>query len=126
MIVLLYFHRRLGFKIFLSYLVINLVGVAVLATTAEMVIPTAFERHMAVMADIMGERIGIPAEELEADLFTSFRAAVMEALALAALSMLLVAAAVSYLISRRVVAQVTEMKNASPLILSASTKRWKG
>jgi signal transduction histidine kinase len=111
--VLFYFRRRLGFKIFLSYLVIILVGVTVLATTAEMVIPSAFERHMAVMADIMGERIGIPAEELEADLFTSFRAAVTEALALAALSALLVAAAASYLISRQVVAPVTEMKNAS-------------
>lgn len=111
--VIFYFRRRLGFKIFLSYLVIILVGVSVLATTAEMVIPSAFERHMAVMADVMGERIGIPAEELESDLFTSFRAAVTEALALAALSALLVAAVASYLISRQVVAPVTEMKNAS-------------
>jgi signal transduction histidine kinase len=111
--VLAHLRRKLGFKIFLSYLVIILVGVTVLATTAELVIPNAFERHMAVMTDIMGERMGIPTEELEMDLFASFRAAVTEALTLAALSALLVAAVASYLISRQVVAPVTEMKNAT-------------
>lgn len=105
--------RRLGLKIFLSYLVIILVGVTVLATTAELVIPNAFERHMAFMADFMQDTPETSPEDLEMDLFTSFRAAVIEALTLAALSALFVAAVASLLISRQVVAPVTEMKNAS-------------
>jgi signal transduction histidine kinase len=108
-----YIRRRLGVKLFLSYLVIILVGVTVLATAAELTIPSAFERHMAFMADVMEDEIGVPAEQLETDLFISFRTAVTEALTLAALSALLVALAASLLVSRQVVAPVTEMKKAS-------------
>jgi signal transduction histidine kinase len=108
-----FFRRHLGLKLFLSYLVIIFVGVIVLATAAELTIPNAFDRHMAFMAEVMEDEIGVPSDKLEADLFISFRAAVTEALTLAALSALLVALAASLLISRQVVAPVTEMKKAS-------------
>jgi hypothetical protein len=45
-------------------------------------VPSAFERHMAAMAVIMGNM----APAMEMDLFTNFRNAVNEALALAALA----------------------------------------
>ena len=49
-----FIRRHLSLKLFLSYLVIIVVGVAVLATAAELAVPTAFERHMAAMAEMMG------------------------------------------------------------------------
>ena len=41
--------KRLGIKLFFSYLVVVLVGVLVLATTAQLAIPAAFNQHMAGM-----------------------------------------------------------------------------
>ena len=41
-----YLRRHLSLKLFLSYLVMIVVGVTVLATTAELAVPSAFDRHM--------------------------------------------------------------------------------
>jgi histidine kinase len=107
-----YVRRHLSLKLFVSYLVVIVVGVVVLATAAELAVPTAFERHMAAMAEIMGgEAMG-----MDADLFTNFRHAVTEALVLAGSAAILVALAVSALVSRRVVLQVQEMQTASQRI----------
>jgi len=101
--------RHLSWKLFLSYLVVILVGIVVLASAAEFVVPSAFERHMAVMAAMMGGA----AMGMEMDLFTNFRGAVNEALALSTLSAFLVAVAVSVFVSRRIVTPVREMMIAS-------------
>ncbi len=101
--------RHLGRKLFLSYLIVILVGTVVLASAAEFLVPNAFDRHMAAMAVIMGNM----APEMELDLFTNFRSAVNEALALAALAAFLVAIVVSLFVSRRIVAPVREMMVAS-------------
>ncbi len=101
--------RHLGWKLFVSYLVVILVGTVVLASAAEFLVPSAFERHMAAMAVIMGNM----APEMELDLFTNFRNAVNEALALAALAAFLLAIVVSLFVSRRIVAPVREMMVAS-------------
>lgn len=106
--------RHLAWKLFLSYLIVILVGVVVLASAAELAIPRSFNRHMAAMASMMGDMMGTG--ELESDLFSNFRAAVNEALLLAALASLLSAVIVSLLISRRVVAPVREMMAASSRI----------
>ena len=102
-------HRHLSWKLFLSYLVVILVGIVALAVTAEFAVPTAFDRHMSAMADMMGG----PMRGLGMDLFTNFRSAVVEALAMAALSALLAAVIVSLFVSRRVVLPVQEMMTAS-------------
>lgn len=104
--------RHLGWKLFVSYLVVILVGTLVLASAAEFLVPSAFERHMAAMAVMMGNL----APEMELDLFTNFRNAVNEALALAALAAFLVAIVVSLFVSRRIVAPVREMMVASQRI----------
>jgi len=104
--------RHLSWKLFLSYLVVISVGIVVLASAAEFAVPTAFDRHMAAMAAMMGGR----SSALEQDFFTNFRNAVTEALSLAAVAAFLAAVAVSLFVSRRVVLPVQEMMTASQRI----------
>ena len=104
--------RRLSWKLFLSYLVIVVVGMVVLASAVEFAVPTAFERHMAAMTAMMGGA----SQELEESFFVNFRNAVTEALTLAAVAAFLAAVALSLLISRRVVLPVQEMMTASQRI----------
>jgi histidine kinase len=113
LIVLNAFRRRLGWKLFLSYLVVIFVGVIVLASTAELAIPRSFNRHLASMASMMGDTGMGMDMELNSDLFSNFRKAVNESLFLAALASFSSAIVVSLIISRRVVAPVLEMKAAS-------------
>ena len=101
--------RRLSWKLFLSYLIVILVGMVVLASAAEFVVPSAFERHMAAMAALMGGQ----AMDMGEDLFTNFRRAVNEALTLSTLAAFLAALAVSVFVSRRIVTPVREMVIAS-------------
>lgn len=104
--------RHLGVKLFLSYLVVILVGVMVLASAVEFAVPTAFERHLSAMAAMMGGA----ARGMEMDLFTNFRAAVTEALILAVVVALAVALAVSLFVSRQIVTPVQQMMTASQRI----------
>jgi signal transduction histidine kinase len=108
-----FIRRHLGAKIFLSYLIVMLVGVIVLASAAELVIPSAFDRHLAAMSQMMESMMGRSAMRLETDLFANFRAAVTEALTLAALAAFVVAVLVSLFVSRQVVAPVQAMTSAS-------------
>ncbi|MBI4771907.1 MAG: HAMP domain-containing protein [Chloroflexi bacterium] len=103
--------RHLAWKLFLSYLIVILVGATVLASAAEFAVPGAFERHMAGMGSMMGGAGG-----MGMDLFGSFRAAVSEALALGAGAATLVAVAVSVFVSRQVVSPVQAMMAASQRI----------
>jgi len=110
--------QHLGWKLFLSYLVIILVGITVLATSTEVVIPSAFDRHLAVMMPMMTDRnMGMGMKgittDLEADLFASFHNAVNEAMTRSALAAFLTAVIVSLLISRQVVTPVRGMMAAS-------------
>jgi two-component system sensor histidine kinase BaeS len=104
--------RRLSWKLFLSYLVVILIGAVVVTSAAEFAMPTAFDRHMAAMAAMMGPN----SEKLELELFAGFRNAVTEALALAMLAAFVAALILSLFISRRVVLPVQEMMVASQRI----------
>ncbi len=104
---------HLGLKLFVSYLVVIVVGVAVLATTAELAIPRSFERHLAFMGQMMGDMMsGLSG----ADLFTSYRAAVTESLLVAGLAASAVAVVASIFVSRRVVAPIRNMMAATSRI----------
>jgi len=107
-----YIRRHLSLKLLLSYLVIIIVGVAVLATAAELAVPTAFERHMAAMAETMGGMSMM----MELDFFSSFRNAVTEAVLLAGSAAFVAAVLLSIIVSRRVVLPVQEMQAASQRI----------
>ena len=107
---------HLGWKLFFSYLVVILVGVIVLASSVELFIPSAFDRHMASMGPMLEKMMGVSQGSSNTDLFASFRAGVNEALTLAALAAFVVAVLVSVFVSRQVVAPVREMMAASQSI----------
>jgi histidine kinase len=93
-------------------LAVIIVGVAVLAIAAELVIPRSFDRHMASMGQMMGGM----GTNMGDDLFSNFRAAVTEALLVAVLAAFTVAIVASIFISRRVVAPVRNMMAATSRI----------
>ncbi len=101
---------RLGFKIFLSYLVVILIGVVVLAVSVSLVLPGAFDRHIAGMSGMMGMMSGDHGMD---SLFLGFRSGVYDALKLAALAASVAAIAVGFLITRQIVAPVRALSQAS-------------
>ncbi|UCD99569.1 MAG: HAMP domain-containing histidine kinase [Chloroflexota bacterium] len=115
---LAYIRRHLGWKIFISYLIVILIAAIVLATAAEFVIPRSFNRHLAamglMMVDVMGS--SMMRMDLNADLFSNFRTAVNEALTIAAFAAVISAIVVSIFVSRQVVTPVQEMMIASQYI----------
>ena len=102
--------RTLVLKLFLSYLVVLLIGAIVLALVVEIVIPSAFQRHMLSMPSMMGAMM----ENM--DMFSGFRSGVNEALLIAASFAALTALVVSVWMSRRVVAPLKELTRASQRI----------
>lgn len=103
--------QHLGWKLFISYLVIIIVGVVSLAVTAELHTPTAINRHMAEMAPMMGGNMG-----MMTDLTESFTQTVNEVLLVATSLAFLTAVLVSTFVTRRIVKPVQEMKAASQRI----------
>ena len=99
---------HLSWKLFLTYLIIIGVGSVGLILTAELVMPIAFERHLAAMAARMGD-----ATRLSQDLFGNFRQALTESIAVAIGISTLMAILLSLYVSRRVVAPIQEMMRAS-------------
>jgi len=115
-----FIRRRLGWKIFLSFLFVILTGILVLRLSAEYVIPSAFDQHMAAMSN-MADRgmMGMMFENgsnLETTLFNSFRDAVNRAMTRAALAAFAAAVLLSVFISSRIVKPVREMMQASQRI----------
>lgn len=109
--------RRLGRKLFLSYLIVILLGVVVLSFAAELSVPRSFGRHMASMEAMMGGRMQMSADmDIESDLFSSFRLAVNEALLVGTGVAVLVAGLVSLVVSGWIVEPVRAMTGASQRI----------
>jgi histidine kinase len=97
-----------------SYLIVILVGVITLTLAVEAAIPTAFNRHLLGMQQMMGSMHGLA--EMSSDLFTNFRAAVTEALLVSTTAALVSAIIVSLFVSRRVVTPIRQMMQASQRI----------
>ncbi|MCX6056455.1 MAG: ATP-binding protein [Chloroflexi bacterium] len=105
-----FFRTHMAWKVFLSYVVVVLVGVVVLATATSLSIPSAFDRHMSGMSAMMsGYSAGGDGQLLETKLFSNYQAAVTDALTLAAAAALIAAVLASYFISRQVVGPVQRM-----------------
>ncbi len=128
-----FIRRRLGAKLFLSYLLIILVGAAVLAFATRFTALSAYNRHLAVMEQMMnrpdftmGPGMGMMGEgegrmgwqwgKNTNGLFLSFQETFREALLWAALAAGLAALIVSLFLSQRVVAPVRAMMTASQRI----------
>ncbi len=120
-----YFRRHLGAKLLLSYLVIILVGVAVLAVASQFALPSSFSRHMAGMGPMMGNMMdgqgqgpgqGLGRFGTMTQLYADFRAGFNEALMYAALAAMLVAVVLSLYLSRSVIAPISAMSLAAQRI----------
>ena len=103
-----FFKHSLGAKLFLSYLIVILVGVVVLVGAVQIQTPAALERHIAQMERHIGND---PA--LAEDLRVNFIAAVNEITTTAMIVSLAVAIAVSLFTSRRIVEPIRAMMRAS-------------
>ncbi len=101
--------RHLSAKLFISYLVVILIGIVVQVMAVEIVIPDAFQRHLGGM---QGPGAGMGTQNRLA-MFQSFRSGVNEALAVAAVAALLAAVGVSLWMSRTIVAPVQTLTHAS-------------
>ena len=108
---------RLGFKIFFSYLIVILVGVVVLAASVSLVLPGAFNRHMAGMSGMMGMMGGGHGMN---SLFRGFRESVFDALILSALAASAAAIVVGLLITRQIIAPIQALSQASRRIAAGS------
>jgi signal transduction histidine kinase len=102
--------NSLTWKLMASYLIVIVVGMITLAVATESVVPTAFNRHLLRMQQMMGQ---MEANPLAGDLFTNFRLAVTEALFIATVAALISAVLVSLFVSQRVVTPIRQMMQAS-------------
>jgi len=111
-----YFRRHLGAKIFFSYLVVIVLGMLVLVVASQFILPAAFNRHMAGMigGDMMNGMM--MNEQSSSPLYMDFRASFNEALSYAALAAVIAALALSFLFSRSVVTPVQVMSQAAQRI----------
>lgn len=107
--------RHLGWKIFISYLIVIVVLIIVMISAAIFVAPSAFHRHLTAMEQMTSSVAVDPGEglDLEADLFANFREAINESLLIATVAALIAAITVSIFVSRRIVAPVQNMMLAS-------------
>jgi histidine kinase len=103
--------RHLAWKLFVSYLLIVVVGVVVLAGTAELHAPGALSRHVARMQALTGSDAA-----LTADLYQSFAMAVNEVIIVAASAATLAAVAISVFTAGRIVGPIQAMMRASQRI----------
>jgi two-component system sensor histidine kinase BaeS len=112
-----YLRTHLALKVFLSNVIVILVGVIVLATATSLSAPVAFNRHLAGMSQMMtGNNMMGNTNSIELELFSNFQASIIEALSLATVAALLAAIFASYFISRQIVIPIQRMKAISKRI----------
>ena len=111
-----YIRERLGAKLFLANLIVILIGVIILAITIQITIPAAFNRHMGMMTTtgmgMMGQGQG-QGQGYGRTLFENFRASMFESLGYAVTASVLAALLVSFFLSRRIVAPIRTLTDAS-------------
>lgn len=109
-----FLRKYLALKLFLSYVVVVLVGALVLVTAARLSVPAAFDNHLAQMSVMMSNSDMMnTSQSMEMDLFTNYSAAVSEAVSLAAIAALFAAVLASFFISRQVVTPIQRMMKLS-------------
>ena len=113
-----YFRRHLGAKLLLSYLAIMLVGVIVLIIASQFLLPASFNRHLANIDGTLGNGIGRGPGNAGAgqQFYSDFRASFNEALTYAVIAAMTAAVLLSLFFSRRVVAPVRAMSDATQRI----------
>lgn len=113
---------HLGIKLFLSYFVVILVGMAAIGIATRFTAPRAFERHLFSMEQRLGAGMGQgmgmgqglgPGGGMMPDFYQSFQASFNESLVTAVLAASFVALIVSLIFSQSILAPVSVMMNAS-------------
>ncbi|HHB91510.1 MAG TPA: HAMP domain-containing protein [Anaerolineae bacterium] len=113
-----FFRRNLSVKLFLSYLIVILVGVIVLAGAVQIQTPAAIQRHIERMESHLGTDPG-----LAEDLRVNFIRAINEITTTAVIVSLIAAIAVSLFTSQRIVQPIRAMMQASREIAAGNFKR---
>mgnify|MGYP002713071235 CR=1 FL=1 len=118
MSVIRYFRRRLGLKLFFSYLFLVIVGALTILLVMEVAIPRTFARHIADMDPLYGGQgmMGMGNSGMMSGLFLQFKSAVTEATLMAITVATLIAIVISIFISRRLITPVRAMMQASQQI----------
>jgi len=124
-----YIRSRLGLRLFVSYLVVILVGMAVIGVTTKFTTPRAFARHLSFMEEQIGRGMGIgpmmgqgpgpgqgPATGMMRDFYNNFQASFNESLVIALIAAVVVAVLVSLIFSRSIISPVRAMTAASQRI----------
>ncbi|WKZ35201.1 MAG: ATP-binding protein [Anaerolineales bacterium] len=119
-----YFRSHLTAKLFASYLLVILIGMAAIWITTRFTTPTAFQRHLQFMESqftgsemMMGQGQGRrPQGGMMADFYQNFQASFNESLLIAFIAASLVGLVASYVLSRNIIAPVQSMKSASQRI----------
>jgi histidine kinase len=114
-----YFKSHLAAKLFASYLLVILIGMAVIWATTLVTTPRAYIRHLQFMEQqmtaggmMMGQGRGQPGG-IVVDFYRNFRASFNESLIIAVVAASAVALAASLALSQSVIAPVRGMMNAS-------------
>jgi two-component system sensor histidine kinase BaeS len=114
---------HLGIKLFLSYFVVILVGMAVIGITTKFVTPSAFARHLSFMETQLGTGTGMgqgpmmgQGRGMMPEFYNNFQATFNESLVIAVIAASLVALVVSLVFSRSILAPVDVMMHASQRI----------
>jgi ABC-type Fe3+ transport system permease subunit len=92
---------KLSYKLFVSYIVVVMIGLVVLSIATAYVAPVNFSQQMTHMR---GNRFGIAGQhmvELDTELEASFRDAINNALLISGLAAILAAVGVSCFVSQR-------------------------
>jgi len=118
-----YIREHLGAKLVLANLAVIIIGVIVLAITIQLIIPSAYDRHLGNASagtgtgsgQGLGQGAGGPsgAQGTGRTLFENFRAGIFEAFGYAATALVAAALLVSLFLSRRIVAPVRKLTDAS-------------
>lgn len=109
-----FIRTHIAWKVFLSYLLVVLIGVIVLITAASLSVPAAFERHIVSMNAIMTNGIMTGNDQqMVSELFSQYKKAVFEAVTYATLASLVAAVLASFFISRQVVTPTLRMMSLS-------------
>lgn len=112
------FQHRLAWKLFLSHLVVVLVGTFVLAGVSYVHAPNALSNHVSNMEELLGGDHG-----MAADLRNSFLDAILENLVVAGITAAVVAIVTSSLVAWRIVVPLRKLTNASRRIAAGDYSR---
>jgi signal transduction histidine kinase len=105
--------KSLAMRLFLSYLVVLVVGLIVLAVVAQFSLPGAYGRHLGMMEGMPGGLSGMMGRGAKDGLYQNFRSGFFEALAWAGLAAGVVAVVISIFVSRGLSAPIRAMTVAS-------------